>query len=815
MTGYAQEALLVNPVNKIVEGPAFTPAHLKGMIIDAHDPFKLDFVVARGDEPVFGSDKNAEYTRMIKYFLAALTIPDHDQWVNLSPYEKDRIIPGNFGLTEMGRDLLAQDHLLKQISSALIDPGTALGKEFWDKVYEEAYQRFGTTQVPVDTFQKVWIMPDRAVIYENGNKVYVLEHHLKVMLDSDYVAVRHSEPQSGEESQRSLGRVEEVSQNNTGDPSRLSAVQDDVMDIMREVIIPVIEKNVNEGKDFARLRQIYSSMLLATWFKRAMRSSVLATSYGDRSKVKGIDQDPVNNQRVYDRYVDAFKQGAFNMIREDVDKYTHESIPRKFFSGGMVDCSQEFERGQVKVIHDIPDEIKADMAQKNDVVRIRLDKVIKPVIPSKINYGLTGAEGFVGTQALRYLLRQEDTGDVYVLSRKTGNALTEEKLLLRDKRFSGRIHVVKGDLGDVDALGGLIRNSDVVLHLGGWAGKGERTMSEAVRDNVVATRLIRILAQRWNKRLIFVSTVQVYDLGVKRSGLVERGFIKEEDLVLNKGMRSKVEAISREADRVARNLLFKKKAPAGIRLNEEPLAIKYALTKYAAEKEALRYPNAMVLRASNVYGPGDIKKRLIPILVLKKKFENEKELVFPSKSRWNSFIYVDDLTDALYRAAKLKNFHAQDRVINVAHPFLLSPKLVSLAVMQALGAPWDNEMKEQAREQILFKKGLGYDVGKMQSVLGFDVDDFTSFKKGLAKTVEWFDLLPMDRWRWKDSDDSQVGGIDFNAAHIKIEVRHDGHRPFAMIDPDKWGVVHFDGLAPVILDIKPAVAAMMFDVTGG
>jgi hypothetical protein len=47
-------------------------------------------------------------TKLIKYFLASLTIPEKDLWVNLSPYEKDRIIPQSFGLTEMGRDLLSR-----------------------------------------------------------------------------------------------------------------------------------------------------------------------------------------------------------------------------------------------------------------------------------------------------------------------------------------------------------------------------------------------------------------------------------------------------------------------------------------------------------------------------------------------------------------------------------------------------------------------------------------------------------------------------------------------------------------------------------
>ena len=53
----------------------------------------------------------------IEYFLAALTIQESDLWVNLSPYEKDRIIPEALSSTKMGRDMLAQDYILKQISS--------------------------------------------------------------------------------------------------------------------------------------------------------------------------------------------------------------------------------------------------------------------------------------------------------------------------------------------------------------------------------------------------------------------------------------------------------------------------------------------------------------------------------------------------------------------------------------------------------------------------------------------------------------------------------------------------------------------------
>ena len=50
-------------------------------------------------------------------------------------------------------------------------------------------QQFGTTNVPVNTFNKVWILPDQAQVFENGNAAYVTKSTLKVMLDEDYLAM--------------------------------------------------------------------------------------------------------------------------------------------------------------------------------------------------------------------------------------------------------------------------------------------------------------------------------------------------------------------------------------------------------------------------------------------------------------------------------------------------------------------------------------------------------------------------------------------------------------------------------------------------
>ena len=108
--------------------PEYTPAYLKGIVIHPENALKFDFIIHKGDRILTDAQKRQEYTKLTKYFLASLAIPDDDQWVNLSPYEKDRIIKDDFGKTEMGRDLLAQDYVLKQITASLIYPGDNLGK---------------------------------------------------------------------------------------------------------------------------------------------------------------------------------------------------------------------------------------------------------------------------------------------------------------------------------------------------------------------------------------------------------------------------------------------------------------------------------------------------------------------------------------------------------------------------------------------------------------------------------------------------------------------------------------------------------------
>lgn len=316
-TAYAQEMIqLPEPGTRINLSSSFAPPLLKGVKVYPDNPFKLDFILDKGDSNDSTEDLKGESTRLIKYFLASITVPEKDLWVNLSPYEKDRIIPDGFGVTEMGRDLLAQDYMLKQITASVIYPEEKIGKEFWDKVYTEAQRRFGSTDVPVDTFNKVWIVPEKAVVYENKDSAYVVDSHLKVLLEEDYLALEKGTADKG------LG-------SETKETNKLGA------EIVREVVIPILEKEINEGKNFSQLRQVYQSLILAIWFKDKIKESIFGQAYVDQGKVSGVDiEDKAAKDKIWAQYVEAFKKGSYNYIKEDVDPVTQQTVPRKYFSGG-------------------------------------------------------------------------------------------------------------------------------------------------------------------------------------------------------------------------------------------------------------------------------------------------------------------------------------------------------------------------------------------------------------------------------------------------------------------------------------------------
>jgi hypothetical protein len=116
---------------------------------------------------------------------------------------------------------------------------------------------------------------------------------------------------------------------------------------VREIVIPELTKEVNEDKNFAHLRQVYNSLILATWYKKKIKDSILSQVYADKNKTAGVQYNSTvipakagiqfknDVEGLYQEYLKAFKKGVYNYIKEEQDPATQEMIPRKYFSGGM------------------------------------------------------------------------------------------------------------------------------------------------------------------------------------------------------------------------------------------------------------------------------------------------------------------------------------------------------------------------------------------------------------------------------------------------------------------------------------------------
>lgn len=378
---YAQSvsavAQLPLPQMLLAPTPAFTPTLIKGLKIFPDNPLHFNFIIDRGDKRLDGQDLKNESRKLIKYFLTSLTVPDDDLWVNLSPNEHEAVVTDSFGQTEMGQDMLAQDYQLKQLSASLLSPETPLGKDFWQRVYAKAYEVYGTTDIPADTLQRIWIVPDKVRVYENESSAFVVESHLRVLSEEDYLVSRES---------YLVSRKKNISDfRDTSDEIRDTSSQ-----IMKEILLPAIEKEVNEGSHFANLRQIFHSMILATWYKQNLKRSIINQIYSEKNKIKGVESlDKDAKEIIYQRYLESIKKGIFNYVKEEYDADRQEVVPRKYFSGGMKAWKKEIEKNFDTTARAEEVDMGPDEAMMADVNLVPEGKQIKQKAAEQLSGKLT------------------------------------------------------------------------------------------------------------------------------------------------------------------------------------------------------------------------------------------------------------------------------------------------------------------------------------------------------------------------------------------------------------------------------------------
>ncbi len=303
---------------------------LHGLELAPDTTRRMKFMFRTGEKELLPADA----MRQIKYFLTALTIPENDLWVNLSPFEADRIISYPFGVTDMGRGFLEQDYILKQFCASLLHPESVSGREFWARLRQAGLESAALDNNGQFKFiDKVWITPRDAVVKQDHGRVYIRKSRLQVMFRED--------------------------------PGVVAVSSEKISGIIREVLLPYIDREVNEGKLFITLRQMYAAMILAEWFKRYVAGkSVWRQAFIGQKKVGGLDiDDPAVPVKVFGNYLRAVETGVFNYVHEDVDPGTGEVIPRKYFAGGISAGSGPSSLRHILRVED--NDLPSDFAEKS------------------------------------------------------------------------------------------------------------------------------------------------------------------------------------------------------------------------------------------------------------------------------------------------------------------------------------------------------------------------------------------------------------------------------------------------------------------
>ena len=200
---------------------------------------------------------------VLKYFLTALTIEDKEFWVNLNPNEPSRMIGPNLAYTDMGQNLMLLDLKLKKDTAFSLFPGLSQGATtYWERVFAKAKElqnksvgaplvgaqnnnKAGTRPSPtinIPTTFRVWIVPDKAEIYEkDANSCVIVKSTLKVMLESEYNKQNSqlSPPQTMADSPRI--------KNNQNELQIYCEAQ------LKELILPNLNKKVNTDPTYEPL----------------------------------------------------------------------------------------------------------------------------------------------------------------------------------------------------------------------------------------------------------------------------------------------------------------------------------------------------------------------------------------------------------------------------------------------------------------------------------------------------------------------------------------------------------------------------------
>ena len=320
-TGLAQVAAELNiagymsSLRQALVQDKFRPLHLRYFSYNLKDN-NFNILLDKGDAKDLKPSLVEDASKLVmKYFLVGVTLPNETFWVNLRPDSPQDMIDDYLAQTDVGKVMLETDLQLKKDAASFTSPQTPEGREYWNKLYQKAEELYGSGNITIPTLTRPWIVPDEIIIRETADSAYIYKATLKVMLEQDYLK-------------------NDVVYNFKDEKQK--QLNDYSSQLIRELIIPKLTREVNTSKRYASLRQVYYSLTMAQWFKsRFLGRGGIYASLIDQRNLTGLTSTVSWSKTEYFRaYQKSFKDGEYN-INEPVQTPFGQTI-RSYFSGGAI-----------------------------------------------------------------------------------------------------------------------------------------------------------------------------------------------------------------------------------------------------------------------------------------------------------------------------------------------------------------------------------------------------------------------------------------------------------------------------------------------
>jgi len=323
-----------------------------------------------------------------------------------------------------------------------------------------------------------------------------------------------------------------------------------------------------------------------------------------------------------------------------------------------------------------------------------------------MRYLVTGGSGFIGSNFIRYIFKEEDDAQIINLdAMKYGSNPSGLKEFDNDRRY----RFVKGDIADCGLISDLIKEVDAIVNFAAET-HVDRSISapDAFLHSNVAGVFAILEALRKNNpaaRLVQISTDEVY-------GDIIDGSFRESDAI-------------------------RPSSP-------------YSASKAAADAFVLGYArtyclNASITRCTNNYGPYQFPEKLIPKAIIRASM-NLKIPVYGSGKNIRDWIHVWDHCRAVQAVL---NSGRPGEVYNISAGAEKSNLEVVRAILKALGR--DGGLIELVDDRPGHDVRYSLDSSKLRRQLGWKPEH--SFDEGMRETVRWY---VENEWWWRGLADERA-----------------------------------------------------------